>query len=125
MEDMIGMFSQKLGIPPQVARMGMGLVSRYLLQNATPDKASGQMSMLPSGLTDMFSDDEKKEFTTTQQNVPYDQFIDRLSNQCCNGDKQQAQKVYQEAVNSLKEKTGQQGQGLLQNILGNLGQGQV
>jgi len=125
MEDMIGMFSQKLGIPPQVARMGMGLVSRYLLQNATPDKASGLMSMLPSGLTDMFSDDEKKEFTTTQQNVPYDQFIDRLSNQCCNGDKQQAQKVYQEAVNSLKEKTGQQGQGLLQNILGNLGQGQV
>jgi len=124
MEDIIGTFSQKMGIPPQVASIGMALVSK-ILQKATPDNASGLMSMLPSGLNNMFSDEEKTQFTTTQQNVPHEQFIDKLSNQCCNGDKQQAQKVYQEAVNTLKEKTGQQGQGLLQSILGNLGQGQV
>ena len=103
----------------------MALVSKYLLQKATPDNASGLMSMLPSGLNNMFSDEEKTQFTTTQQNVPHEQIIEKLSSQCCNGDKQQAQKVYQEAVNTLKEKTGQQGQGLLQSILGNLGQGQV
>lgn len=81
--------------------------------------------MLPSSLKNVFSDEEKTQFTTTQQKVPYEQFIDKLSKDCCNGYKQQAQKVYQEAVNTLKEKTGQQGQGLLQSILGNLGQGQV
>ncbi|CAN5499751.1 hypothetical protein BH18THE1_BH18THE1_10200 [soil metagenome] len=122
MEDLIGTFAQKTGIPPQVASMGMALVSKYLLQKASPDKASGLMSMLPSGLTNMFSDEDKTQFTTTQQNVPREQVIDKLSNECCNGNKQQAQKVYEEAVNTLKEKTGQQGQGLLQNILG---EGQV
>jgi hypothetical protein len=29
MEDIIGTFSQKMGIPPQVASMGMALVSKY------------------------------------------------------------------------------------------------
>jgi len=86
MEDIIGTFSQKMGIPPQVASIGMALVSKYLLQKATPDNASGLMSMLPSGLNNMFSDEEKTQFTTTQQNVPHEQFIDKLSNQCCNGD---------------------------------------
>jgi len=63
-------------------------ISFKILQKATPDNASGLMSMLPSGLNNMFSDEEKTQFTTTQQNVPQEQFIDKLSNQCCNGDKQ-------------------------------------
>jgi hypothetical protein len=45
------------------------LVSRFFLKKATPQNASGLMSMLPSGLTDAFSDDEKTEFTTKQENV--------------------------------------------------------
>ncbi len=122
MEDLIGTFAQKTGIPQQLASMGMALVSKYVLQKASPDKASGLMSMLPPGLTNMFSNEEKTQFTTKQENVSREQVIDKLSNECCNGDKQKAQQVYQEAVNTLKEKTGPQGQGLLQNILG---EGQV
>jgi len=64
MEDMIGMFSQKMGIPPELARMGLSLVSKFFLQNAEPNQASGLLSSLPQGLSDMFSEDERRQFTT-------------------------------------------------------------
>ena len=53
--------------------------------------------MLPSSITDIFSDDEKKEFTTTKQNVSEDEVIEKISKECCNGDKQKAKRVYEES----------------------------
>ncbi|MGB8767390.1 MAG: hypothetical protein WCC79_08725 [Nitrososphaeraceae archaeon] len=95
------------------------------MKKASPQNASGLMSMLPSGLRDIFSDDEKNEFTTKQENVSQDEVEKELADQCFNGDKAQAQRTFQEGKNLLKEKTGQQGQGIMEGLLGNSGQGQV
>jgi len=51
-----------------MAAIAIPLVSRFFPKKATRQNASGLMSMLPSGLTDAFSD-EKAEFTTKQENV--------------------------------------------------------
>lgn len=51
------------GILPQIAAIAIPLVSRFFLKKATPQNASGLMSIVPSGLTDAFSDDDKTEFT--------------------------------------------------------------
>jgi ribosomal protein S7 len=91
-----------------------------LLQNAEPNKASGLMSSLPAGLTDAFSDDDKKQFTTTQQRIPQEEVIEKISHECCHDNKEAAKKVYQESLNVLKEKTGKDGQGVLQDLLGSL-----
>lgn len=77
------------------------------------------MSMVPSGLTDAFSDDEKKEFTTKQENIPQDEVEQELANQCFNGDKAQADRTFQEGRKLLNEKTGQQGQGIIEGLMGN------
>ena len=75
------------------------------------------MSMLPSSITNMFSNDERQRFTTTQENVSEDEVIDQISRECCNGDKEKGRIAYQEAIKVLREKTvrqkqqqGQQGQ---------------
>jgi hypothetical protein len=103
-----------------------------LLGNADPQRASGFMSMLPSSITNMFSNDEKQRFTTTQENVSEDEVIDQISRDCCNGDTEKGKRVYQEAVNVIREKTrrrqqqenqGQEqeeGDGFLDSILDSL-----
>jgi len=55
------------GILPQIAAIAIPMVSRFFLKKATPQNASGLMSMLHSGLTEPFSDDEKTEFTTNKK----------------------------------------------------------
>ena len=62
------------------------MITRFFLKKASPQNASGLMSMLPSGLRDIFSDDEKNEFTTKQENVSQDKVEQELADQCCNGD---------------------------------------
>jgi hypothetical protein len=109
MEDIIGTFAKRSGLLPQIAVMALPLITRFFLKKASPQNASGLMSMLPSGLRDIFSDDEKNEFTTKQENVSQDQVEQELANQCFNGDKTQAQKAFQEGRKLLNEKTGQQG----------------
>ena len=47
-------------------------------KKASPQNASGLMSMIPSGLRDMLSDDEKNEFTTKQENVSQDKLRKNL-----------------------------------------------
>jgi hypothetical protein len=42
--------------------------------------------MLPSGLTDTFSDDEKTEFTTKQENVSQEDVLQDLANRFFNGE---------------------------------------
>ncbi len=129
MDDIFGLFSQRSGLSSSVASMGLSLVSKFLLRNAEPQRASGFMSMLPSSITNMFSNDEKQRFTTTQENISEDEVIDQISSDCCNGDREKGKRVYQEAVKVIREKTrqrqqqGQQQQqeeGFLDNILGSL-----
>ena len=130
MDDVFGLFSQRSGLSSNIARMALPLVSKFLLRNAEPQRASGFMSMLPSSITNMFSNDEKQRFTTSQENVSEDEVIDQISKDCCYGDIEKGIQVYQEAVKVIREKTkkgqqqGQQqheeGEGFLDNILGSL-----
>src|SRR5215203_76372 len=110
LDDIFGMFSQRSGLTSNIARMALPLVSKFLLRNAEPQRASGFMSMLPSSITNMFSNDERERFTTTQENVSEDEVIDQISRECCNGDKEKGRIAYQEAVKVLREKTVRQRQ---------------
>lgn len=48
-----------------------------------------------------------------------------LAEKCFNGDKAQAQKAFQEGKKLLTEKTGQQGQGIIEGLSGNTDQHRV
>jgi hypothetical protein len=100
MEDIIEHFAQRLEISSDMARQGISITSKFFLQNSEP--ATGLLSMLPSSLTNMFSNDEKQEFKTSQKNISYDEIIKKISNECFNGDLQKAKKVYEEAINVIK-----------------------
>ena len=109
MGDIFDMFSQRSGLTSNIARMALPMVSKFLLRNAAPQRASGFMSMLPSSITNMFSNDERQRFTSTQENVSEDEVIDQISRECCNGDKK-GRIAYQEALKVLREKTRQRQQ---------------
>ena len=110
MDDIFGLFSQKSGLSSNIARMALPLVSKFLLRNAEPQRASGLMSLLPSSITNMFSNDERQRFTSTQENVSEDEVIDEISRECCNGDREKGRIAYQEAIKVLREKTARQKQ---------------
>ena len=129
LDDIFDMFSQRSGLSSNIARMALPLVSKFLLRNAEPQRASGLMSMLPSGITNIFSNEERQRFTSTQENVSEDEVIDEISRECCNGDREKGKVAYQEAIKVLREKTrqrqqqGQQqeeGEGFLDNIFDSL-----
>jgi hypothetical protein len=125
MEDIIGTFARRSGVLPMIASVALPMITRFFLKKASPQNASGLMSMMPSGLRDIFSDDEKNEFTTKQENVSQDQVEQELADKCFSGDKTQAQKAFQEGKKILTEKTGQQGQGIIEGLLGNSDQHRV
>ena len=125
MEDIIGSFAKRSGVLPMIATMALPMITRYFLKKASPQNASGLMSMLPSGLKDIFSDDEKNEFTSKQENVSQDEAEQELADKCFNGDKAQAQKAFQEGKKLLTEKTGQEGQGIIEGLSGNSDQHRV
>lgn len=104
MEDIIEHFAQRLEISPDMARQGISITSKFFLQNSEPVVATGLLSMLPSSLTNMFSTDEKNEIKTSQENIPPEEVIEKISNECCNGDKQKGKKIYYEAINLIKSK---------------------
>jgi len=129
LDDIFGLFSQRSGLSSNAARIGLSLVSKFLLGNAEPQRASGLMSLLPSSITNMFSNDERQRFTNTKENVSEDEVIDKISHECCNGDREKGRIAYQEALKVLREKTrqrqqqGQQqeeGEGFLDNIFDSL-----
>src|SRR5215203_6440018 len=105
MDDLFGLFSQRSGLSSSAASIGLSLVSKFLLRNAEPQRASGLMSMLPSSITNMFSNDERQRFTSTQENVSEDEVIDQISRECRNGDREKGRIAYQEALKILREKT--------------------
>ena len=104
MEDIIEHFAQRLEISPDMARQGISITSKFFLQNSEPVVATGLLSMLPSSLTNIISSDEKNEIKTSQENISYGKIIEKISNECCNGDKQKGKKVYEEAINLIKSK---------------------
>ena len=104
MEDIIENFAERLGIAPNAAKKGISITCRYFIQNSEPIKAIGLLSMLPSSLTDLLSDDEKNESKISLENIPPEEVIEKISNECFNGDKQKGKKVYEEAINLIKSK---------------------
>ena len=120
---MINMVAQKVGISPQMAQMAIPLVSKFLLQKSQPNQASGLLSSLPTEITGMFSDSEKKEFTTNQQDMTEDDMIDALDSQCGVNDKTKSKQAITEIMGVLKQNSGKQQEGgdLFGNVLGKLG----
>lgn len=104
MEDIIGTFARRSGVLPMIASIALPMITRYFLKKASPQNASGLMSMMPSGLRDIFSDDEKNGFTTKQENVSQDEVEQELADKCFNGDKAQAQKAFQEGKKTLNRR---------------------
>ena len=60
--------------------------------------------MLPSSLTDLLSIEEKKEIKTNQKNIPPEKVIEKISNECFNGDKQKGKMLYEQAMHLIKSK---------------------
>jgi hypothetical protein len=52
----------------------------------------------------LFSADEKNKIKTSLENIPPEEVIEKISNECFNGDKQKGKKVYEEAINLIKSK---------------------
>jgi hypothetical protein len=104
MEDIVESFAKRLGIEHKAARQGIAITCRHFLQVSEPIKATGLLSMLPSRLTDLLTDDEKKEITTNQENIPPEEVIEKISNECFDGDIKKGKKVYEEAINLIKSK---------------------
>ena len=104
MEDIIEHFAQRLEISPDTARQGISITSKFFLQNSEPVVATGLLSMLPSSLTNSLSADENNDSKTSLENIPPEEVIEKISNECFNGDKQKGKKVYQEAINLIKSK---------------------
>ena len=104
MDDIIENFAERLGIEPDVAKKSISITCRHFLQNSEPIKATGLLSMLPSTLTDLLSIEEKKEIKTNQKNIPPEEVIEKISNECFNGDKQKGKEVFEEAMHLIKSK---------------------
>ncbi len=121
MDMIINAVAQKLGISPQIVQMALPLISKFLLQKSTPDQASGLLSALPNDLTGMFSDSEKKDFTTTQQNLSEDDMISMIDSKCGINDKAKSKQVLSEIMNSLQQNTGQDKGDLFGSMLGKAG----
>ena len=121
MDMTITMIAQKIGISPEMAKMAIPLISKFALQKSTPDQASGLLSALPTDITGMFSDDEKKDFTTTQQNLTEDEMINTLDSKCGINDKAKSKQVVTEVMKDLQSNSGQQKGDLFGSMLGKVG----
>jgi uncharacterized protein (DUF2267 family) len=108
--------AQKVGITQDQANTAITIVTKTLLQKAEPNKASSLLSKLPGGITKMFSDQEKQQFTSTQQNVSNEDVIQRVRSEAGVQDANKARQTTEEGLKLLQEKTGEQG--LLDNVMG-------
>ena len=104
MEDMVESFAKRLGIEHKAARQGIAITCRHFLQVSEPIKATGLLSMLPSRLTDLLTDEEKNEITTNKEDIPPEEVIEKISNECFDGDIQKGKQVYEEAINLIRSK---------------------
>ena len=102
MEDIVKNFAETLGIKPTVAKKGLSITSRYYILKSDPVKAGGLLSMLPPSLTNLFSIDVKNEIKTNQETISPGEVIEKISNECFQGDKQKGKTLYEEAINLIK-----------------------
>jgi uncharacterized protein (DUF2267 family) len=116
MEEIINQLAQRVGISPEQAQTVMATVSKTLLQKAEPGKAQGLLSKLPSGLTSMFSDNDKQQFTTTKQDISNEEVVQQIDRDAGINDRKKSQKAVEESVKLVQEKTGEEG--LLDNVMG-------
>jgi uncharacterized protein (DUF2267 family) len=115
-QDLAKELSQRVGISQEQAGNVIRIVSKSLLQKAEPNKASSLMSKLPSGITSLFSDNEKQGFTTQQQNISNEDVVRQVRTEAGINDDKKAQQATEESVKLLQEKTGEEG--LLDNVMG-------
>lgn len=115
-QDLVNQLAQRVGITPEQANTAITLVSKTLLQKAEPNKASSLLSKLPSSITNIFSDNEKQQFTTTKQSVSNEEVVRKLGTDAGIKDPKKAQQTTEEAVKLLQEKTGEND--LIDNVMG-------
>jgi uncharacterized protein (DUF2267 family) len=116
MEDLADELSQRVQIGIDQARTVISQVSKTLLKKADPNKASELLSKLPSNITNIFSSDEKKQFTATNENISNEEVVENIDREAGINNKVKSQKATEEAVKLLQEKTDEPG--LLDNIMG-------
>jgi hypothetical protein len=116
MEDLANELSQRVQIGLDQARTVLNQVSNTKLRKADPNKASELLSKLPSSITTVFSLDEKKKFTTTQENLNNEEVVENIDREARINNKAKSQKATEEAVKLLQEKTHEPG--MLDNIMG-------
>ncbi len=115
-QDLVNQLAQRVGITPEQANTAITLVSKTLLQKAEPNKASSLLSKLPSSITNIFSDNEKQQFTTSKQSVSNEDVVRKLGTDAGIKDPKKAQQTTEEAVKLLQEKTGEND--LIDNVMG-------
>lgn len=115
-QDLVNQLAQRVGITPEQANTAITLVSKTLLQKAEPNKASSLLSKLPSSITNIFSDNEKQQFTTSKQTVSNEEVVHKLGTDAGIKDPKKAQQTTEEAVKLLQEKTGEND--LMDNVMG-------
>ena len=116
MEDLANELSQRVQIGLDQARTVINQVSNTILRKADPNKASELLSKLPSSITTVFSLDEKKKFTTIQENINNEEVVENIDREARINNKAKSQKATEEAVKLLQEKTHEPG--MLDNIMG-------
>jgi uncharacterized protein (DUF2267 family) len=115
-QDLANELSQRVGISQEQASSVIKIVSKSLLQKAEPNKASSLLTKLPSGITGLFSDNEKQGFTSQQQNISNEEVVRQVRTEAGINDDRKAQQATEESVKLLQEKTGEEG--LLDNVMG-------
>ena len=115
-QDLANELSQRVGISQEQASIVIKVVSKSLLQKVEPNKASSLLSKLPSGITSLFSDNEKQGFTSQQQNISNEEVVRQVRTEAGINDDRKAQQATEESVKLLQERTGEQG--LLDNVMG-------
>jgi hypothetical protein len=123
MDMMVTMIAEKIGISPEMVKIAIPLISKFVLQKSTPTQASGLLSSLPTDITEMFSDDEKKDFTTNQQDLTEDEMIKIIDGKCGINDKGKSKQVVTEIIKVLQQNSGQQQGDLFGSMLGKMGKG--
>ena len=107
LDEIANIVAQKAGISPSIVNTIFPIVTKMLLQKSSPDQAAGLLSMLPADITNIFSNKEKQEFTTTQQNHSTDDIINRIDKEAGINDKAKSQKTVQEIISMFQNTTGQ------------------
>jgi uncharacterized protein (DUF2267 family) len=116
LQDLANELAQRVGISKDQASSIIKVVSKSLLQKVDPNKASSLLSKLPSGITSLFSDNEKQGFTTQQQDISNEEVVRQVRTEAGIDDERKAQQATEESVKLMQEKTGEEG--LLDNVMG-------